>query len=128
MPALPSSLSDEPPVLPNTTPDLLLVTTVKPPAPSADKETPPIQVSEDQAQQAGVGTVRMVGITESIPISALQDAPGSPSGDEERGEPAPELRASFLPRTLSLRNSISKSGSGARWSMGRGQAGLGFPD
>ena len=29
-------------------------------------------------------------------------------------EPAPELRASFLPRTLSLRNSISKSESGAR--------------
>ncbi|KAM5225272.1 signal-induced proliferation-associated protein 1 isoform 1-T1 [Hipposideros larvatus] len=74
-----SSLSDEAPVLPNTTPDLLLATTVKPPAPSTGKETPP-----------------------------SQDGPGSPSGGEDKGDPAPELRASFLPRTLSLRNSISK--------------------
>ncbi|KAM9080308.1 signal-induced proliferation-associated protein 1 isoform 1-T1 [Megaptera novaeangliae] len=74
-----SSLSDEAPVLPNTTPDLLLATTAKPTAPSAGRETPP-----------------------------TQDGPGSPSGCEDRGDPAPELRASFLPRTLSLRNSISK--------------------
>lgn len=56
----------------------------------------------------------MVGITAFIPTSAPQDGPGSPTGDEDRGNPAPELRASFLPRTLSLRNSISKSESGAR--------------
>uniref|UniRef100_A0A8C0HYF7 Signal-induced proliferation-associated 1 n=1 Tax=Balaenoptera musculus TaxID=9771 RepID=A0A8C0HYF7_BALMU len=74
-----SSLSDEAPVLPNTTPDLLLATTAKPTAPSAGRETPP-----------------------------TQDGPGSPSGCEDRSDPAPELRASFLPRTLSLRNSISK--------------------
>uniref|UniRef100_A0A8C3YIE5 Signal-induced proliferation-associated protein 1 n=1 Tax=Catagonus wagneri TaxID=51154 RepID=A0A8C3YIE5_9CETA len=74
-----SSLSDEAPVLPNTTPDLLLATTAKPAAPSAGKETPP-----------------------------TQDRPGSPSGCEDRDNPAPELSASFLPRTLSLRNSISK--------------------
>lgn len=74
-----SSLSDEAPVLPNTTPDLLLATTTKPPAPSAGRETPP-----------------------------TQDEPASPSGGEDRGDPGPELRASFLPRTLSLRNSISK--------------------
>ncbi|KAF0882475.1 signal-induced proliferation-associated protein 1, partial [Crocuta crocuta] len=74
-----SSLSDEAPVLPNATPDLLLAATAKPPAPSAGPETPP-----------------------------TQDGPGSPSGCEDRGDPAPELRASFLPRTLSLRNSISK--------------------
>uniref|UniRef100_A0AC11C7N3 Signal-induced proliferation-associated 1 n=1 Tax=Ovis aries TaxID=9940 RepID=A0AC11C7N3_SHEEP len=71
--------SDEAPVLPNTTPDLLLATTAKPAAPSAGRETPP-----------------------------AQDGRGSPSGFEEKDEPAPELRASFLPRTLSLRNSISK--------------------
>lgn len=74
-----SSLSDEAPVLPNTTPDLLLATTAKPPAPSAGKESP-----------------------------LTQDGPGSPSVGEDNGDPAPELRASFLPRTLSLRNSISK--------------------
>uniref|UniRef100_A0A8C4L5S6 Signal-induced proliferation-associated protein 1 n=1 Tax=Equus asinus TaxID=9793 RepID=A0A8C4L5S6_EQUAS len=74
-----SSLSDEVPVLPNTTPDLLLATTAKPATPSTGRETPP-----------------------------TQDGPGSPTGDEDRGNPAPELRASFLPRTLSLRNSISK--------------------
>uniref|UniRef100_A0ABI8AMB8 Signal-induced proliferation-associated 1 n=1 Tax=Felis catus TaxID=9685 RepID=A0ABI8AMB8_FELCA len=73
-----SSLSDEAPVLPNTTPDLLLAATAKPSAPSAGRETP------------------------------TRDGPGSPSGCEDRGDPAPELRASFLPRTLSLRNSISK--------------------
>ncbi|KAM8817611.1 signal-induced proliferation-associated protein 1 [Rhynchonycteris naso] len=74
-----SSLSDEAPVLPNTTPDLLLATTAKMPAPSAGRETPP-----------------------------TQDRPVSPNCGEDRGDPAPELRASFLPRTLSLRNSISK--------------------
>ncbi|KAJ1066032.1 hypothetical protein K5549_013545 [Capra hircus] len=71
--------SDEAPVLPNTTPDLLLATTAKPAAPSVGRETPP-----------------------------AQDGRGSPSGFEDKDEPAPELRASFLPRTLSLRNSISK--------------------
>uniref|UniRef100_A0A2K6TTW2 Signal-induced proliferation-associated 1 n=1 Tax=Saimiri boliviensis boliviensis TaxID=39432 RepID=A0A2K6TTW2_SAIBB len=74
-----SSLSDEAPVLPNTTPDLLLATTAKPSVPSTDSETP-----------------------------LTQDGPGSPSGSEDKGNPAPELRASFLPRTLSLRNSISR--------------------
>ncbi|KAK1335552.1 hypothetical protein QTO34_003342 [Cnephaeus nilssonii] len=74
-----SSLSDEAPVLPNTTPDLLLAATAKPSPPGAGRETPP-----------------------------TQDGPASPSGDEDRGDPAPEMRASFLPRTLSLRNSISK--------------------
>uniref|UniRef100_G3R812 Signal-induced proliferation-associated protein 1 n=1 Tax=Gorilla gorilla gorilla TaxID=9595 RepID=G3R812_GORGO len=74
-----SSLSDEAPVLPNTTPDLLLATTAKPSVPSADSETP-----------------------------LTQDRTGSPSGSEDKGNPAPELRASFLPRTLSLRNSISR--------------------
>ncbi|KAF6106192.1 signal-induced proliferation-associated 1 [Phyllostomus discolor] len=74
-----SSLSDEAPVLPDTTPDLLLATTSKPPAPSAGRETPP-----------------------------TEDRPASPSGGEDGGDPAPELRASFWPRTLSLRNSISK--------------------
>uniref|UniRef100_A0A8C9HRR9 Signal-induced proliferation-associated protein 1 n=1 Tax=Piliocolobus tephrosceles TaxID=591936 RepID=A0A8C9HRR9_9PRIM len=74
-----SSLSDEAPVLPNTTPDLLLATTAKPSVPSADSEAP-----------------------------LTQDGPGSPSGSEDKGNPAPELRASFLPRTLSLRNSISR--------------------
>uniref|UniRef100_A0A8C5WA07 Signal-induced proliferation-associated protein 1 n=1 Tax=Microcebus murinus TaxID=30608 RepID=A0A8C5WA07_MICMU len=74
-----SSLSDEAPVLPNTTPDLLLATTAKSSIPSADRETPP-----------------------------TQDGPSSLSGSEDKGDPAPELRASFLPRTLSLRNSISK--------------------
>ncbi|XP_004683405.1 PREDICTED: signal-induced proliferation-associated protein 1 [Condylura cristata] len=69
-----SSLSDEAPVLPNTTPDLLLATPAKPLAPGAGRETPPAQ-------------------------------DGTPS---HREAPAPELRASFLPRTLSLRNSISK--------------------
>ncbi|XP_036182517.1 signal-induced proliferation-associated protein 1 isoform X2 [Myotis myotis] len=74
-----SSLSDEAPVLPNTTPDLLLATTAKPSPPGAGRETPP-----------------------------TQEGPASPSGGEDRGDPAPEMRASFLPRTLSLRNSISK--------------------
>ncbi|XP_054581021.1 signal-induced proliferation-associated protein 1 isoform X2 [Eptesicus fuscus] len=74
-----SSLSDEAPVLPNTTPDLLLAATAKPSPPGAGRETPP-----------------------------TQDGPASPNGDEDRGDPAPEMRASFLPRTLSLRNSISK--------------------
>uniref|UniRef100_F7DCJ6 Signal-induced proliferation-associated protein 1 n=1 Tax=Callithrix jacchus TaxID=9483 RepID=F7DCJ6_CALJA len=74
-----SSLSDEAPVLPNTTPDLLLATTAKPSVPSTDSETP-----------------------------LTQDGPGSPSGSEDKGNPAPELRSSFLPRTLSLRNSISR--------------------
>ncbi|XP_050612551.1 signal-induced proliferation-associated protein 1 isoform X2 [Macaca thibetana thibetana] len=74
-----SSLSDEAPVLPTTTPDLLLATTAKPSVPSADSEAP-----------------------------LTQDRPGSPSGSEDKGNPAPELRASFLPRTLSLRNSISR--------------------
>ncbi|KAG8522607.1 Signal-induced proliferation-associated protein 1, partial [Galemys pyrenaicus] len=74
-----SSLSDEAPVLPNTTPDLLLATTAKPAATGAGagRETPP-----------------------------AQDGPRSPGDSEDRA--APELRASFLPRTLSLRNSISK--------------------
>uniref|UniRef100_I3N3N0 Signal-induced proliferation-associated protein 1 n=1 Tax=Ictidomys tridecemlineatus TaxID=43179 RepID=I3N3N0_ICTTR len=71
-----SSLSDEAPVLPDTTPDLLLATTAKPSTPGAGREIPP-----------------------------FKDQPGSPSGHEDS---APELRASFLPRTLSLRNSISK--------------------
>lgn len=71
-----SSLSDEAPVLPNTTPDLLLATTAKPSTPGAGRE-----------------------------IAPSKDRPGSPSGHEDS---APELRASFLPRTLSLRNSISK--------------------
>ncbi|OBS81496.1 hypothetical protein A6R68_20229 [Neotoma lepida] len=74
-----SSLSDEAPVLPNTTPDLLLVTTANPSAPGTGRETPP---SQDQS--------------------------GSPSSHEDPGDSAPELRASILPRTLSLRNSISK--------------------
>ncbi|KAM4847398.1 signal-induced proliferation-associated protein 1 isoform X2 [Urocitellus parryii] len=71
-----SSLSDEAPVLPDTTPDLLLATTAKPSTPGAGREIPP-----------------------------FKDRTGSPSGHEDS---APELRASFLPRTLSLRNSISK--------------------
>ncbi|MBZ3880935.1 Signal-induced proliferation-associated protein 1 [Sciurus carolinensis] len=74
-----SSLSDEAPVLPNTTPDLLLATTAKPSMPGAGRETPP-----------------------------SKDRPCSPSGHEDKADSAPELRASFLPRTLSLRNSISK--------------------
>ncbi|XP_042531974.1 signal-induced proliferation-associated protein 1 isoform X2 [Dipodomys spectabilis] len=75
-----SSLSDEAPVLPNTTPDLLLAATAKAPAaPSAGRNTPP-----------------------------SQDQPGSSPGLEDQEPAAPELRASFLPRTLSLRNSISK--------------------
>ncbi|KAM5248458.1 signal-induced proliferation-associated protein 1 [Ctenodactylus gundi] len=74
-----SSLSDEAPVLPNTTPDLLLATTAKPSAPGTGRETP-----------------------------TAQDWPGSPSGHEDKNDPAPELTASFLPRTLSVRNSISK--------------------
>lgn len=68
----------------------------------------------------------LAGVTASMPISAPQDGPASPSGGENSGEPAPELRASFLPRTLSLRNSISKSESGARWSVGY-EAGSGRP-
>ncbi|XP_039100726.1 signal-induced proliferation-associated protein 1 isoform X1 [Hyaena hyaena] len=105
-----SSLSDEAPVLPNATPDLLLAATAKPPAPSAGPETPPTQVSrrKTRAQRAGVGTEAAVAVTASIPVHTPQDGPGSPSGCEDRGDPAPELRASFLPRTLSLRNSISK--------------------
>lgn len=74
-----SSLSDEAPVLPNTTPDLLLVTTANPSAPGTGRETPP-----------------------------SQDHSGSPSSHEDPSDSAPELRASILPRTLSLRNSISK--------------------
>ncbi|XP_012666133.1 signal-induced proliferation-associated protein 1 isoform X1 [Otolemur garnettii] len=74
-----SSLSDEAPVLPNTTPDLLLATTAKSLTPGADRETHP-----------------------------TQDGPNHLSGSEDKDDPAPELRASFLPRTLSLRNSISK--------------------
>ncbi|KAM6159488.1 signal-induced proliferation-associated protein 1 [Erethizon dorsatum] len=74
-----SSLSDEAPVLPNTTPDLLLATTAKPAAPGAGREMPP-----------------------------FQEQPGSPSDHKDKGNPAPELKASFLPRTLSLQNSISK--------------------
>ncbi|XP_037373463.1 signal-induced proliferation-associated protein 1 [Talpa occidentalis] len=74
-----SSLSDEAPVLPNTTPDLLLAATAKPSAPSAGRETPP-----------------------------AQEGTCSPSAREDRVAPTPELRASFLPRTLSLRNSISR--------------------
>ncbi|XP_043438468.1 signal-induced proliferation-associated protein 1 isoform X1 [Prionailurus viverrinus] len=105
-----SSLSDEAPVLPNTTPDLLLAATAKPSAPSAGRETPPTRVSKNKtrAQRAVVGTVGSVDVTASVPINTPQDGPGSPSGCEDRGDPAPELRASFLPRTLSLRNSISK--------------------
>ncbi|XP_040322168.1 signal-induced proliferation-associated protein 1 isoform X2 [Herpailurus yagouaroundi] len=105
-----SSLSDEAPVLPNTTPDLLLAATAKPSAPSAGRETPPTRVSKNKtrAQRAVVGTVGRVDVTASVPINTPQDGPGSPSGCEDRGDPAPELRASFLPRTLSLRNSISK--------------------
>ncbi|XP_051001871.1 signal-induced proliferation-associated protein 1 [Acomys russatus] len=74
-----SSLSDEAPVLPNTTPDLLLITTTNPSAPGTGRETPP---SQDQL--------------------------GSLGGHEDTSDSAPELRASILPRTLSLRNSISK--------------------
>lgn len=74
-----SSLSDEAPVLPNTTPDLLLVTTANPSAPGTGREKPP---SQDQS--------------------------GSSSSHEDPSDSAPELRASILPRTLSLRNSISK--------------------
>lgn len=74
-----SSMSDEAPVLPNTTPDLLLITTANPSAPGTDKEAPP---SQDQS--------------------------GSPSSHEDTSDSAPELKASILPRTLSLRNSISK--------------------
>ncbi|XP_049472256.1 signal-induced proliferation-associated protein 1 isoform X2 [Panthera uncia] len=105
-----SSLSDEAPVLPNTTPDLLLAATAKPSAPGAGRETPPTRVSKNKtrAQRAVVGTVGKVDVTASVPINTPQDGPGSPSGCEDRGDPAPELRASFLPRTLSLRNSISK--------------------
>ncbi|XP_042813586.1 signal-induced proliferation-associated protein 1 isoform X1 [Panthera tigris] len=105
-----SSLSDEAPVLPNTTPDLLLAATAKPSAPGAGRETPPTRVSKNKtrAQRAVVGTVGRVDVTASVPINTPQDGPGSPSGCEDRGDPAPELRASFLPRTLSLRNSISK--------------------
>nr|XP_060463227.1 signal-induced proliferation-associated protein 1 isoform X2 [Panthera onca] len=108
--ALPSSLSDEAPVLPNTTPDLLLAATAKPSAPGAGRETPPTRVSKNKtrAQRAVVGTVGRVDVPASVPINTPQDGPGSPSGCEDRGDPAPELRASFLPRTLSLRNSISK--------------------
>ncbi|XP_045342729.1 signal-induced proliferation-associated protein 1 isoform X2 [Leopardus geoffroyi] len=109
-PSARSSLSDEAPVLPNTTPDLLLAATAKPSAPSAGRETPPTRVSKNKtrAQRAVVGTVGRVDVTASVPINTPQDGPGSPSGCEDRGDPAPELRASFLPRTLSLRNSISK--------------------
>ncbi|XP_060463228.1 signal-induced proliferation-associated protein 1 isoform X2 [Panthera onca] len=105
-----SSLSDEAPVLPNTTPDLLLAATAKPSAPGAGRETPPTRVSKNKtrAQRAVVGTVGRVDVPASVPINTPQDGPGSPSGCEDRGDPAPELRASFLPRTLSLRNSISK--------------------
>lgn len=46
-PSLLSSLSDEAPVLPNTTPDLLLVTTANPSAPGTGRETPPSQVSRN---------------------------------------------------------------------------------
>ncbi|XP_021564616.1 signal-induced proliferation-associated protein 1-like [Carlito syrichta] len=74
-----SSLLDEAPVLATTTPDLLLATTAKPSTPGADRDMP-----------------------------LAQDGPDSPGGSEDKGDPAPELRASFLPRTLSLRNSISK--------------------
>lgn len=79
LPSPHSSLSDEAPVLPNTTPDLLLAATAKPAAPGAGRETP-----------------------------SSQERPGSPSDHKDKGNLAPELRASFLPRTLSLRNSISK--------------------
>ncbi|XP_006937590.1 signal-induced proliferation-associated protein 1 isoform X1 [Felis catus] len=104
-----SSLSDEAPVLPNTTPDLLLAATAKPSAPSAGRETPTrVSKNKTRAQRAVVGTVGRVDVTASVPINTPQDGPGSPSGCEDRGDPAPELRASFLPRTLSLRNSISK--------------------
>lgn len=68
-------------------------------------------MSRNQALEPS-GTVVTVGITESVSTSVAQDGPGSPSGSE--GNPAPELRASFLPRTLSLRNSISRSESGPR--------------
>ncbi|XP_031245207.1 signal-induced proliferation-associated protein 1 isoform X2 [Mastomys coucha] len=79
-----SSMSDEAPVLPNTTPDLLLITTANPSAPGTDKETPP---SQDQS--------------------------GSPSSHEDTSDSAPELKASILPRTLSLRNSIIMSEAGS---------------
>ncbi|KAM4846021.1 signal-induced proliferation-associated protein 1 [Thomomys bottae] len=72
-----SSLSDEAPVLPNATPDLLLAATAKASGPRTGRKSPP-----------------------------SQDQPGSSSGHEDKAAPA--LRASFLPRTLSLRNSISK--------------------
>ncbi|XP_008576942.1 PREDICTED: signal-induced proliferation-associated protein 1 [Galeopterus variegatus] len=74
-----SSLSDEAPVLPNTTPDLLLVTTAKPSAPGAGRETPP-----------------------------TEDGPNGHEDKEDKCDPAPELSTSILPRTLSVRNSISK--------------------
>ncbi|XP_031799495.1 signal-induced proliferation-associated protein 1 [Sarcophilus harrisii] len=77
-----SSPSDGVPVLPDATPDLLLVATHKAPHPG----------------QAGAGP----------PDQAL---PGTSIGQEALEHPAPlprELSDSFLPRTLSLRNSISK--------------------
>ncbi|XP_056657318.1 signal-induced proliferation-associated protein 1 [Monodelphis domestica] len=72
----PSSLADRVPVLPDATPDLLLVTTSKSPQPDPD-----------------------------------QALPDSSTGQEALENPAAlprELSDSFLPRTLSLRNSISK--------------------
>ncbi|XP_027711860.1 signal-induced proliferation-associated protein 1 isoform X1 [Vombatus ursinus] len=77
-----SSPSDGAPVLPDATPDLLLVATPKPPQPG--------QAGGETSDQA-------------VPDAAL--------GQEAMENPAPlprELSDSFLPRTLSLRNSISK--------------------
>lgn len=94
--------------MPNTTPDLLLATTAKPSMPGVGREIPPSKVSRNKVLEPN-GIEVTVGITASASISVPQDRPGSPSGHEDS---APELRASFLPRTLSLRNSISKSESG----------------
>lgn len=119
-----SSLSDEAPVLPNTTPDLLLATTAKPAAPSEGRETLSAQVSRSKALEPHKPRWAQWSWWPSPIYTHFrpppQDGPGSPGGFEDKDEPAPELRASFLPRTLSLRNSISKSESGARvgWALG----------
>ncbi|XP_044537970.1 signal-induced proliferation-associated protein 1 [Gracilinanus agilis] len=77
-----STLADRVPVLPDATPDLLLVATPKPPQPDQTRDVTP-----DKA------------------------LPDSSAGQEALENPTPlprELSDSFLPRTLSLRNSISK--------------------
>uniref|UniRef100_K7EC36 Signal-induced proliferation-associated 1 n=1 Tax=Ornithorhynchus anatinus TaxID=9258 RepID=K7EC36_ORNAN len=79
---------EEVPVLPDVTPDLLLAATPKQPPLSQEGEKPPDQ-----------------------------DVPRTPEDweDKARGsQPPSELSETFLPRTLSLRNSISKIMSEAR--------------